>query len=38
MNLQISFSKFSDVLPASTCAGAIGNPLSFCLGLNILKM
>ena len=33
----ISFSKFSDVLPAFTCASAIGNIWSICLGVNILS-
>ena len=33
---QISFSKFSDVLTASTCAKAIGNFCSISLGVNIL--
>ena len=33
----ISFSKFSDVLPAFTCARAIGNLSSICLGVNILS-
>ena len=33
----ISFSKFSDVLPACTCASAIGNIWSICLGVNILS-
>ena len=32
----ISFSKFSDVLPALTCAGAIGYLWSISLGINIL--
>ena len=32
-----SFSKFSDVLPAFTCASAIGNLWSICLGVNILN-
>ena len=32
----ISFNKFSDVLPAFTCASDIGNLWSICLGLNIL--
>ena len=31
----ILFSKFSEGLPAFTCAGAIGNVLSICLGVNI---
>ena len=31
----ISFSKFSDVLPAFTCASAIGNLWSTCLGANV---
>ena len=33
----ISFSKFSDVLPAFTCARAIGSLRSICLGVNILS-
>ena len=33
----ISFSKFSDVLPAFTCARAIGNFQSICLGVSILS-
>ena len=33
----ILFSKFSDVLPAFTCARAIGNLSSICLGVNILS-
>ena len=33
----ISFSKFWDVLPAFTCASAIGNIWSICLGVNILS-
>ena len=33
----ISFSKFSDVLIDFTCARAIGNLWSICLGLNILR-
>ena len=33
----ISFSKFSDVLPAFTCARAIGNLWTICLGVNILR-
>ena len=32
----ISFSKFSDVLPAFTCASAIGNLGRICLGVIIL--
>ena len=32
----ISFSKFSVVLHAFTCAGAIGNLWGICLGVNIL--
>ena len=31
----ISFSKFSDVLPAFTCVRAIGNLSSICLRVNI---
>ena len=34
----ISFSKFSDVLPAFTCARAIYNIWSICLGANILRV
>ena len=33
----ISFSKFSYVFPAFTCASAIGNLCSICLGVNILS-
>ena len=33
----ISFSKFSNVLPAFTCASAIGNLWSIWLGVNILS-
>ena len=33
----ISFSNFSDVLPAFTCASAIGNLWSIFLGLNIVR-
>ena len=33
----ISFSKFSDVLHAYTCARAIGNLWSACLGVNIFN-
>ena len=33
----ISLSKFSDVLPAFTCARAIGKLLNNCLGDNILS-
>ena len=33
----ISFSTFSDVLPAFTCASAIGNLWSICLWLNIFS-
>ena len=33
----ISFSKFSDVLPTFTCAKAIGNLWSICVGLNSLS-
>ena len=32
------FSKFSDVLPAFTCARAIGNLWGICLGVNILRL
>ena len=31
----ISLSKFSDVLTAFTCASAIGNLLSICLGVSV---
>ena len=34
---RISFEKFSDVLPAFTCARAIGNLWSICLGVKILR-
>ena len=34
--LRISFSKFSDALPAFTGASAIGNLPSICLGVSIL--
>ena len=33
----ILFSKFPDVLPACTCARAIDNLSSICLGVNILS-
>ena len=33
---RILFSKFGDVFPAFTCARAIGNHWSICLGVNIL--
>ena len=33
----ISFSKFSDILPAFTGASAIDNLSSICLGVNILS-
>ena len=33
----ISFSTFSDVLPACTCARAIDNLWSICVGVNILN-
>ena len=33
----ISFSNFSDVLPAFACASAIGNLLSICFGVHILN-
>ena len=33
----ISFSKFSDVLPAFTCARAIGNLWNICLGVNVFS-
>ena len=32
-----SFSKFSYVLPAFTCARGIGNLCNICLGVNILS-
>ena len=34
----ISFSRVSDVLPAFTCASAIGNLWSMCLGVNTLSL
>ena len=34
---MISFSKFLDVLPALTCASAIGNLVSICLGVDMFK-
>ena len=34
---MISFSQSSNVLPAFTCARAIGNLSSICLGVNILS-
>ena len=34
---RISFSKYFCVLPAFTCATAIGNLWSICLGVNILS-
>ena len=34
----ISFNKFSDVMPAFTCARAIGNLWSISLGVNILTL
>ena len=34
----ILFNKFSDVLPAFTCARTIGNLWSICLGVNILRL
>ena len=37
MIFVISFNRFSDVLPAFTCANAIGNLCSICLGVNILN-
>ena len=37
VNCLILFSKFSDVLPAFTCARAIGNLSIICLGVNILS-
>ena len=33
----ISFSKFSDMLQAFTCASAIGNFLSLYVGINIIN-
>ena len=33
----ISFTKFSDVLPAFTCASGINNLWSTCLGVNIFS-
>ena len=33
----ILFNMFSDVLPTFTCASAVGNLWSFCLGVNILR-
>ena len=36
MTCLISFSQFSYVLPAFTCARAIGNLSSICLGVDIL--
>ena len=38
MTFLISFSKFSDVLPAFTCAKAIDNHWSICLGVNIFRL
>ena len=37
MIFLISFSKIPDVLPAFTCATAIANLGSICLGVNILS-
>ena len=37
MIFLVSFSKFSDVLPAFTCARAINNLLGICVGVNILS-
>ena len=37
MIYRISFSKFSDILPAFTCARAIGNLCSLYLGISILR-
>ena len=37
MIIQISFSKFSYVLPAFTCASDIDNLWSICLGVNVLR-
>ena len=36
LSCLISFKKFLDVLPAFTCASAIGNLSSICLGVSIL--
>ena len=38
MIFLISFTKFSDVLPAFTCASAIGNLRSIYLGIKILRL
>ena len=35
---MISCSKCSDVLTALTCAGALGNLRSICVGVNTLKL
>ena len=37
MICQISLNKLSELLPAFTCARAIGNLRSICLGVNILN-
>ena len=37
MICPISFNKFSDVLPACTCARATDKLRSICLGVNILN-
>ena len=38
MIFLILYNKFSDVLTAFTCARAIGDPWSICLGVNILRL
>ena len=38
MIFLISFSKFTDVLPASTCERAIGNLWNICLRINISRL
>ena len=38
MTCMVSFSKFSDVLSAFTCARAIGNVWSIFLGVNTFKL
>ena len=37
MTCLILFSKFSDMLPVSTCARAIGNLWKICLGINVFN-
>ena len=37
MTRRISYSKFSDVLPAFTYASIVGNLRSICLRVNILS-